>query len=332
MSITLSQQAFSDLFQEPAIQSHYPDPTDQLDVVYSYPTLLGQGYWRTIQLRAGLEVMIGDLRLHDLMIILDPEEPQDWLSYHFHFSGDHADGYTAVEGGKFSITGIGLAPQRTSDTLPQQPFLEVIVNMQLETFRAFVQDQNGELPTEVRSLIRPVDQLYYARSETATLAMQRTARQILGCAYRGVAKRLYLEGKALELIGLLVAQETEIHDGDPKFAALKPDVVDRIYQARHLLLQRLENPPSIMELAQLVGLNSRTLKEGFRICFGQPVFSYLRDYRLRQAQQLLENQEIQIAEVASSVGFVNGSHFAEVFRKKFGVTPKRYQMQTKKFL
>jgi transcriptional regulator GlxA family with amidase domain len=84
-------------------------------------------------------------------------------------------------------------------------------------------------------------------------------------------------------------------------------------------------------LTDLVGLNSRKLKEGFRICFGQPAFSYLRNYRLEQAKQLLETQDMQIAEVASAVGFSNCSHFAEAFRKKFGINPKSYQIQFKKF-
>lgn len=51
MTITFSQQAYDDLFQETVERSQHPDPDDPLDVVYKYPRQLAQGYWREIQLR-----------------------------------------------------------------------------------------------------------------------------------------------------------------------------------------------------------------------------------------------------------------------------------------
>ncbi|MGG6268939.1 helix-turn-helix domain-containing protein [Leptolyngbya sp. AN03gr2] len=38
----------------------------------------------------------------------------------------------------------------------------------------------------------------------------------------------------------------------------------------------------------------------------------------------------EVSEVAQAIGFANRSHFAEAFRKKFGVNPKDYQMQRRK--
>ncbi|MEH2252859.1 TonB-dependent siderophore receptor [Nostoc sp.] len=118
--------------------------------------------------------------------------------------------------------------------------------------------------------------------------MQIPLGQILHCPYQGLNKRLYLESKVLELMALAIEQELEIRNSNENAHSLKPDVVDRIYRARELLLQRLDNPPTLMELAQQVELNSRTLKEGFRQVFGKPAFSYLHDYRLEQARQFLD--------------------------------------------
>jgi AraC-like DNA-binding protein len=151
------------------------------------------------------------------------------------------------------------------------------------------------------------------------------------CPYQGIAKRFYLESKALELMAMLVVEETEIWEGRNESYPLKPDVVERVHRAREILLRRLDNPPSLIELAQQVGLNSRALKEGFRTCFGKPAFAYLHHHRLEQARQLLETKEMKVAEVAAVVGFNNQGYFAEAFRKKFGFNPKTYQMQQKKF-
>jgi AraC family transcriptional regulator, transcriptional activator of the genes for pyochelin and ferripyochelin receptors len=66
--------------------------------------------------------------------------------------------------------------------------------------------------------------------------------------------------------------------------------VDRIHEARKILLQRINHPPSLMALARSVGVNDNAWKRGFRRVFGTTVFGYLHVvYRLEQAQQLLAN-------------------------------------------
>ncbi len=159
--------------------------------------------------------------------------------------------------------------------------------------------------------------------------MQRVLWQILRCPYQGMTKRMYLEGKALEVVALLLEQEAEIHKGQPSRVALKPEQRDRIYHAREILLQRLDNPPTLMELARQAGLNECTLKREFRQVFGKTVFSYLHDYRLEQARQLLDMEDMSTAQVSRMVGFANRGYFAAVFREKFGLNPKDYRKQRK---
>lgn len=50
---------------------------------------------------------------------------------------------------------------------------------------------------------------------------------------------------------------------------LKAEDVERIYYAKEVLLTRLDNPPSLIELARLTGINDCKLKAGVR-CLAQP--------------------------------------------------------------
>lgn len=84
-----------------------------------------------------------------------------------------------------------------------------------------------------------------------------------------------------------------------------------------------------MELARQAGLNECTLKREFRQVFGKTVFSYLHDYRLEQARQLLEMEDMTTAQVSQMVGFANRGYFAAVFRERFGLNPKDYRKQRK---
>ena len=97
-------------------------------------------------------------------------------------------------------------------------------------------------------------------------------------------KRMYLESKALELVSLVLAQESEIQKGERAIKSLNAGILERIHYARTLLLQNLNQPSSLPDLAKQAQLNEYTLERVFRQVFGTTVFAYLHKYRLEQAE------------------------------------------------
>lgn len=140
-------------------------------------------------------------------------------------------------------------------------------------------------------------------------------------AHCGGLRRLHLETRALELIGM---QLSEYLTPTPQ-PTLKGTDISRIREARELLVQDMENPPSMAQLARMAGINEKKLKHGFKQVFGVPVFEYFRAYRLEIARELLTSGGMNVTEVGVHIGYQNLSHFSEAFRKKFGVTPKQFQ-------
>lgn len=153
--------------------------------------------------------------------------------------------------------------------------------------------------------------------------------QILRCPFQGITKRMYLESKALELVSLVLEQESEIQKGKRAIKPLNAGTLERIYYARTLLLQNLHQPPSQPDLAKQAKLNEYTLKRGFRQVFGTTVFAYLHKYRLEQARQLLTTGQMAVSEVMTAVGFADRHHFAVSFRKQFGLSPRDFLMRHK---
>lgn len=117
-----------------------------------------------------------------------------------------------------------------------------------------------------------------------------------------LALRTFLEGKE-ERIG--ISQETQL----------------RVGEARRIILEQMDNPPSLLQLSRMVGLNDYKLKVGFKEMYGNTIFGYLREKRMEQALKLLQAGKSNVIEVSCAVGYSNPSHFAEAFRKKFGVNP-----------
>lgn len=126
----------------------------------------------------------------------------------------------------------------------------------------------------------------------------------------------------LELLALRLEEVRQPNQRTVTKRALKPDDLDRIHCAREILHQRIIDPPSLMELARLVGLNDYKLKVGFKQIFGTTVFGHLKRYRLERARQLLQERQISIAAAAESVGYSSQGHFAAAFRKQFGIYPR----------
>lgn len=326
MTITISLQAWEDLQQEVNETVQY-DPFDPLDVTWQLPQLVGYGYMRWIELRQGLELEITNFRLCDRLILHCPELPSR-LKFHCHLSGQHEDKQTIVGDREFALYGSGLAPKE-SNVGPKQKALEVTVYMQPETLRSFIGNSNGQLPVGLQQLIRPNERERYTRVAKITPSMESVMWQILQCPFQGIMKRMYLESKALELVSLVLGQESEIQMGERTIKPLNAGTLERIHYARTLLLQNLHQPPSLPDLARQAQLNEYTLKRGFRQVFGTTVFAYLHKYRLEQARQLLTTGQMAVSEVMKAVGFSDRHHFAAAFRKQFGVSPREFLMRHK---
>ena len=160
------------------------------------------------------------------------------------------------------------------------------------------------------------------QSSPMTPTVKVILHQLLNCPYEDSLKQLYLEGKVLELMALQVNKFTEKTELVPHSRHLKPDDIERIHYAKHILVKNLVNPPSLIDLARRASINDFKLKQGFRQVFGTTVFGYLHQHRMEQAFLLLRSTEMTVTQVAQSIGYTNPSHFSAAFKKKYGVLPK----------
>ena len=138
------------------------------------------------------------------------------------------------------------------------------------------------------------------------------------------ANRLFYQGKILELLALYFSTKKTDTENCPFLN--DQETVRKIKNAKEHLLKHLGSPPTLKELAKISGLNDHQLKAGFKEIYGNTVFGYLLDHKLDNARVLLDSKKYQVAEVAYQIGYTNPSHFIAAFRKKFGVTPKKYLM------
>jgi len=133
---------------------------------------------------------------------------------------------------------------------------------------------------------------------------------------------LYLQAKLLELFFLELNSLSDKKSSSKRALKLDEYDIQAIKKAKEILLENMQNPPSIIQLARMVAINEFKLKKGFKEVFNNTPYNLLLDYRLELAKKLLKEGEMNINEVASLLGYRYTQSFHKAFIKKYGITPK----------
>ena len=166
------------------------------------------------------------------------------------------------------------------------------------------------------------DKKYYDNKQTSpTIAV--VLNQIMNFNIHRSLEKLYLKAKSYELLSLYFNHSEDADIEQCPFLVDEQNVL-KIKNAKEIIIARMIEPPTLQELANEVGLTLKKLKEGFKQIYGDSVFSFLFEYKMEYARKLLESNQYNVNEVGLKVGYSTASHFIAAFKKKYGVTPKKY--------
>ena len=299
------------------------------ETVLLMPTMIGQGYLRGINLREGLDLFIYEYDLN-CDLILDFQKlslDNSFVNLSFCVSG-HCSG--AMPGIKDKIhvsswqTTFSTVPYATGtiELLADQKISVVELVMAPRFAMTLVERELNAMPGDWQQALKALASKPFYCLTSISQEISQILQKMLRCPYQGTLRQFYLEGKSLELIALYFSELID-PSGGPTVSIKRKDV-DGLHQAKSILLQKMDDPPSLPELAKQVGLNERKLQQGFQELFGTTVFGVLHDYRMEQARQLLETDQMTVSAIASAVGISHRGYFATAFKRKFGTTPRDY--------
>jgi AraC family transcriptional regulator, ethanolamine operon transcriptional activator len=100
-------------------------------------------------------------------------------------------------------------------------------------------------------------------------------------------------------------------------ANARRQLVDR---AQEIAATRLEQPPTVAELCDALGVSRRSLQYGFQEVWGVSPLSYLRVMRLNAARRTLKTAG-SVTDAATQLGFWHFGHFARDYQAMFGELP-----------
>ena len=138
-------------------------------------------------------------------------------------------------------------------------------------------------------------------------------------------QRPYLKLKVQELLLFLCMVDVSKEKQRTQYTSPQVELVKEIHKR---LTANLQERPTIEELSKEYLINTATLKDTFKGIYGQPIGAYMKEYRIRQAADLLRQTQVSVAEIASQVGYENQSKFASAFRDIMKIAPAEYRKQS----
>ncbi len=197
-----------------------------------------------------------------------------------------------------------------------------IIQFTKDAFLRLTQDANEALNRFGENIMNGKAALLSPANLPLDAMMQNMISNIVNCGYKDGLKKMFLLSKSIEFLVLQAEACNASNEVSCSYIKTNYDK-DCIMYARECIMNRLETPPSLSELARIVGINEYKLKRGFKEIFGNTVFGYLSDTRLEIAKNDIIRQKKSISEIASDLGYSSVQHFSHSFKKKFGYSPSK---------
>ncbi len=193
----------------------------------------------------------------------------------------------------------------------EQPYRTLSILLEQERFSPLIED------LQAAHLIRQDNKIcthVFSTRPEIRLVLQ----QLLNCPPERRLRKLYLEGKVLELVSLFC---DEVIGAQKNNKDISREDYHCLEKAREMIDSQFLHPLTISQIAEQCFLSETKLKQGFKTCFHCTVYEYIVEKRMEMAYRLLQSGKYKVKDVVWMVGYTNASHFIDAFKKRYGVTP-----------
>ncbi len=298
------------------------------------PHNMGEGHFKSYCFRDGISLFLINCRLEEaLQIAVESGDPHP-LHFNFCTKGGlrHTFGEQDTTYQLNPFSGSITANPGHARQVFYFPEAMPILHTNLQVLRKdYIQKTECDLdkmPTRLARAFGDVDsQEFFLYESNYSVPTADCINQLSQNTYEGLVRSAYCEAKALELLSLQLKQFADDLTPSKQFKTLKQYDIQKIKDARQILVEDLANAPTIVELSRLSGINQQKLKKGFKQIYGTTISRYLRKARMEAAKYLLMEGRLSIGEIANQVGYSNQSHFARRFKEAYGTTPRQAMAQ-----
>jgi AraC-like DNA-binding protein len=96
---------------------------------------------------------------------------------------------------------------------------------------------------------------------------------------------------------------------------------EQMVQAEEILMQQLQKPPKVNEIARKVNMSTSSLLRQFKAMYGKSLHEYYIGKKMMLARKMILENKLTIKKLAVSLGYKQASHFIETFTRYYGYSP-----------
>ena len=203
-------------------------------------------------------------------------------------------------------------------------FRAMILSVHKDHFFKELDCETLRIPSPLLKVVSTAGAANFLHDDIYHLPIINAVREILQRTDTGLQNSSFVAAKMHLVLYLQIDiyRSQLMHPG--RSLVRRQEKIQLIQAAEKILTGRLRNPPTIPELARMVGLNQQTLKMGFRQLYGDSINQYLNARRMEQAGVLLRTGDFTIRDVAYEVGYNNAGYFSRKFKERYGVSPRYF--------
>ncbi|SEW53476.1 helix-turn-helix transcriptional regulator [Chitinophaga arvensicola] len=288
------------------------------------PKKFGKGYCEGFVFNEHIRILFLNYELKEELVITNPDidVPGRMILFKFHNIFPRADAPSTGNGIKeMPSVLIATSTMNTDVVIPIQTNI-ASVNIEVDADYLNGLFELSDKSPVLKSLLQNTQPLLF--DQVIYPSLQKIVDEMLTEPVEEAFKLFFLRVKAEELICRLL-MELEKRD-EQHLLALNSNDIQTIYKVRAQMLEHLDTPPLIGELALVANMSPTKLKRLFKQVFGNSIFSYYQEFRMKEAARLLREEKRSVTEVGYQLGFINLSHFSRVFHEHMGMNPKKYTM------
>ncbi|MDF2906252.1 MAG: putative response regulatory protein [Herbinix sp.] len=102
-----------------------------------------------------------------------------------------------------------------------------------------------------------------------------------------------------------------------------------VKRAENMILEYYKTGITLEEIAEKLNLTPEYLGNQFHLEKGVKFSTYIKDFRIMKAKELLIGSKLKVCEVAERVGYSDAKYFSKVFRDNTGQLPAEYRKTNK---
>jgi len=288
------------------------------------PEKFGRGYCAGFIFNENIRMVISDYELNEDLVVENPEVNTSKKIIFFKFKDIFAKtevNFTEKHGIKMPSVLIATSRINTDDIISIHTNTATInIEVDAEYLSRLV--CLSEKSTVLENLIQNKQPLIF--EQLIIPSLQKIVDEILTEKIDEALELFFLRIKAEELICRLLMELTKRNE--KHIYALNIKDIQTIFKIKEQILMYPEMPPIIKDLAMGANMSPTKLKRLFKQVFGNSIFNYYQEYRMKEAARLLKEEKLSVSDVGYSLGFSNLSHFTRVFERHIGMKPKKYSM------